>query len=585
MIALLLVVGLATPAHASPTVASLVDGYVERYFQTFPTRATEAGRHDLDTQLEDLTPAAVDAWLTFNRETRAALVDALASGDISDDDRLDAEAVTAQIDREVHEFAVRKRPARDPLFWTSILANATVFLLVRDDQPVEARVNAATSRARLLGRLARQARQALSTSDPSHVVPEFCRLAARQSRSAATFYGDGFPRTVAGLLSQSGGQENVGTSVDNARDGGRQAASALAELADFLEQLAARATGSPRLGDDYATVFRLGTGISEPVSQVLARAEADLAAKRRETAEYGRSVWHELVPGETPPADDATLVRRLFDRVEADRDTEIGEYVAGWRRNTAELERFVRQKGMMTLPDPLTLIIDTSPSYFAGQSVGGVYPAGPYAPEGKTLLFVPVPADTATPAERDAFYRDFNRSFNRMIAPHELIPGHYVQLKYAARHPRKVRALFADAVYVEGWGTFCERLLLDQGWGGPLPRLAHLKKQLENIARAIVDVRVHTQDLSQDAVMRFVKEEAFQGDQLARNMWVRSIRTAPQITTYYLGYREVARLYDQARRAQGAAFDLRTFLDGMMELGPVPVRHYERISARGAAQR
>ncbi|MCH7728848.1 MAG: hypothetical protein IH991_20535, partial [Planctomycetes bacterium] len=44
---------------------------------------------------------------------------------------------------------------------------------------------------------------------------------------------------------------------------------------------------------------------------------------------------------------------------------------------------------------------------------------------------------------------------------------------YFARHPRKVRALFGDGVYIEGWGTFCERLMLDLGWGGPLDRLAH----------------------------------------------------------------------------------------------------------------
>ena len=99
-----------------------------------------------------------------------------------------------------------------------------------------------------------------------------------------------------------------------------------------------------------------------------------------------------------------------------------------------------------------------------------------------------------------------------MIVPHELIPGHYVQFKIAAHQPHKIRAVFPDPLYVEGWGTFCERMLLDQGWGGPLERLAHLKKQLENIARTIVDVRVHTENMSRDEVIHFVKEEALQND-------------------------------------------------------------------------
>jgi uncharacterized protein (DUF885 family) len=155
-----------------------------------------------------------------------------------------------------------------------------------------------------------------------------------------------------------------------------------------------------------------------------------------------------------------------------------------------------------------------------------------------------------------------------------LIPGHYVQLKFAARHPHKVRAVFPDPIYVEGWGTFCERLLLDQGWGGPLERLAHLKKQLENIARTIVDIRVHTQNMTRDDVIRFVKEEALQDDQFATNMWTRTLTSSPQITTYYLGYAKVREVYDAARAARGDRFQLHDFMDGMMTLGPVRLEHY-----------
>ena len=161
-----------------------------------------------------------------------------------------------------------------------------------------------------------------------------------------------------------------------------------------------------------------------------------------------------------------------------------------------------------------------------------------------------------------------------MITPHEILPGHYLQLKWATRHPRKVRALFADGVYVEGWGTFCERLAGRPRLGRTLARLAHLKKQLENTARAVVDVRVHTKGMTREEVLRFVREEALQDEQFAANMWMRSITTSPQITTYWLGYREVMDLYEDVRAARGAAFRLRDFMDGMMELGPVPVERY-----------
>jgi uncharacterized protein (DUF885 family) len=101
-----------------------------------------------------------------------------------------------------------------------------------------------------------------------------------------------------------------------------------------------------------------------------------------------------------------------------------------------------------------------------------------------------------------------------------------------------------------------------------------LKKQLENIARTVVDIRVHTRGMTRDEVISFVKEEALQDDRFASNMWARSIRSAPQLTSYYLGFNQVWSLYEDVKAARGEDFELRAFMDGMMEMGPVAVRHY-----------
>lgn len=191
-----------------------------------------------------------------------------------------------------------------------------------------------------------------------------------------------------------------------------------------------------------------------------------------------------------------------------------------------------------------------------------------------------MPPDNATLEQRESFFRDFNDHFQRMITPHEILPGHYTQLKYAARNPRKIRAMFPDNIYVEGWGTFCERLMLDLGFGGPLDRLAHLKKQMENIARTIVDIRVHTSGMTREEVTLFVEQEALQGEQLARNMWTRTITTSPQLTYYYLGYTAVRDVYDAVRAAQGSQFHLRAFNDALMNIGPVPPSEVTRLLLR-----
>ncbi|HET9796054.1 MAG TPA: DUF885 domain-containing protein [Thermoanaerobaculia bacterium] len=552
------------PIFLAPLVAAsfapIRDRYVDRYFAAYPTAATQAGRHEHDRELEDWSPARRRRWLDENRRTLAAIDAWERASPGTADDRLDAEALAAQVRREIHDFAVRRRPDRDPLWWTEPIGNATVFLLIRDDRPARERLSAAAARATLLPRLAGEAENALSAAPPGEIAPELCSIAASQVRASAAFYREGFPRVDASdaALSRSGAR----------------AAAALERFAAFLDGLGRKATGSPRLGKDYAETFRLGTGIAEPIENVLADAERDLAAKRVEAAAYGRTIWKSYFPDSAPPPDDRELLRRLFSRAADDHAPTVESFVAQYRARVVELERYLRERKIVTLPDPLTIWTDRSPAFFVGQSVGGIYAAGPWEPDAKTLWFLPTPPEGATAAEREAFFRDFNDHFNAMITPHETLPGHYLQLKFAARHPRKVRAIFADGVFVEGWGTFCERLMLDEGWGGPLDRVAHLKKQMENIARTIADIRVHTKGTSREELTRFLRDDAVQDAQFSSNMWTRAITSAPQLTFYYLGYREVRGLFDDVRRARGPAFRLRDFMDAMMEDGPVPVAHY-----------
>jgi len=559
MLTILLSLAIST---ASP--ADLVSAYIEKYFETFPSRATEAGRHDRDRELEDLTPERLRSWVDFNRATADRLSAELASGGLSEDDRLDAELLRAQIEWQLMELSRLERASRDPLFWTNIASNATVFLLVRDDRPLSERLLAARARVGQLPRLCRQAEQALAATPPDRVAPDFARIAAGQARASALFYRQGF----ASLFS---GEEKEAASKEAAA-----AAGALDHLATYLDGLSRRATGSPRLSADYPEALRIVTGETSP-DALLARATADLAAKKKEAAAYGRSVWKEIFPGTEPPASDREVLTKLFARVSADRAKTTEEFVEDYRKQVADLNAYLHAHEIVTLPDPLTVYTDRSPGYFIGQSVGGVYPAGPYAPDAKTLWFLPTPPDSATPAERDGFFRDFNHHFNVMITPHEMLPGHYLQLKVAAHLPRKVRALFPDGVYVEGWGTFSERLMLDLGWGGPLDRLAHLKKQMENIARAIVDVSVHTKGMTREEVIRFVREEALQDEQFASNMWTRAITSPTQIPTYYLGYRQITDLYNDYKAARGDKFRLKEFMDGFLAPGPVSVSQCRAI--------
>ncbi len=158
-----------------------------------------------------------------------------------------------------------------------------------------------------------------------------------------------------------------------------------------------------------------------------------------------------------------------------------------------------------------------------------------------------------------------------MITAHEMIPGHYHQFKMAVKNPSLTRSLFADGVYVEGWGTFCEELALDAGWrdGNRLTRLAHLRKRMENAVRAYVSVMVHCESWDQEKMNQFVVEEGMLPPQFAANLWNRVLSSPMQLTTYYLGSSAFRELYEEEKARLGDGFSNKGFCDAVLAEGAV----------------
>src|SRR5262245_60238922 len=111
MLTLLLTAALLAPPPAAAP-ADLVAGYIQKYFETFPSRATDAGWHDRDKELEDMSPERLRAWIDFNRQTLTTLSAELAAKDLSADDRLDAELLKAQVEWQLFELSKIDRPGR-----------------------------------------------------------------------------------------------------------------------------------------------------------------------------------------------------------------------------------------------------------------------------------------------------------------------------------------------------------------------------------------------------------------------------------------------------------------------------------------
>jgi uncharacterized protein (DUF885 family) len=332
----------------------------------------------------------------------------------------------------------------------------------------------------------------------------------------------------------------------------------------------------------YAPKLRTYTGLDMSPEELESVAEREIAEVRRLMAVEARLYHEERFPGKAVPSSFDELVGAALVDMEKNRESDQAGFLHVFEDLIERSEAFVRDNAIATVPEPRTLWTGLSPAHFAGAAVGGVYPAGPFNPGAVTLFYLPTVPDDAPEDVKEGFYRSFNNHFNTMIIPHEITPGHYMQLKIAASLPRIGRSLFGDPLYVEGWATLCEVIALDAGWNGHdrLDRLAHLRKRLENAVRAYTSVQVHCRGWDKDRLTAFAVTEGLLAPQFAINLWDRVIDSPFQITSYFLGFREMSGLLERERARLGPQFDLQAFCDGILRAGAVPIASLDDILRR-----
>jgi uncharacterized protein (DUF885 family) len=189
----------------------------------------------------------------------------------------------------------------------------------------------------------------------------------------------------------------------------------------------------------------------------------------------------------------------------------------------------------------------------------------------------PTPADWT--AERSAsFYREYNKHMVHNLMVHEAMPGHYLQLMHSARFAGSgtpVRAVFWSGSFVEGWAVYAEEVMATHGYPGTgdprSVRMQQLKMQLRMTLNAILDAGVHAHGMTEAEAMSLMRDRAFQEEGETAGKWRRALLTSSQLSTYYVGYTEVADLARDLRAAQPALSE-RHLHDTILAHGSPPAR-------------
>jgi uncharacterized protein (DUF885 family) len=185
-----------------------------------------------------------------------------------------------------------------------------------------------------------------------------------------------------------------------------------------------------------------------------------------------------------------------------------------------------------------------------------------------------------SPDRQKEHLRDFNIPTLWNISIHEVYPGHFLHFRHLRQVESKVRksTLFAPASFVEGWAHYCEHMMVEAGFrrGDVTIRIGQLAEALVRLARFVVAIRLHCEDLSVEQGMRFFRDEAFLEETTARREAERGTFD-PTYLVYSLGKLMMLKLRRDYKEQQGGKYSLRAFHDAVLSQGSAPFWALRRL--------
>jgi uncharacterized protein (DUF885 family) len=207
-------------------------------------------------------------------------------------------------------------------------------------------------------------------------------------------------------------------------------------------------------------------------------------------------------------------------------------------------------------------------------SFASMWTAGPFESRPTRAYYYLTDVDpTWAPDRQDEHLRDYNYPTLWSISIHEVYPGHFLHYQHLRRVESKARKsiLFAPASFVEGWAHYCEQMMVEAGFGRDDygVKLGQLAEALIRLARFIVCIKLHTEDMSVEQGVRFFREEAFMEEAGARREAERGTFD-PTYLVYSAGKLMLLKLRNDYKQQQGKAFSLRGFHDTLLANGTAP---------------
>jgi uncharacterized protein (DUF885 family) len=540
--------------YPSEPFPHFVDDYLAYLHEALPSHAGLDGVHVHDDLLEDLSRPAVEAHVRalagFGRRLHQISPDLLSAVE-----RVEHPIVAANIEARMFDHEVTRSWEKNPQLYSDLIGSSLAGQALFAHAPEPERARRVVSKLRQVPRLVQAARDNIKECPGI-----FVKVGLETWRGVLKFIESDLPRAFSGL-------DDLHILGDLA-DASAEAAQAIKAYIDYLDtDLAPRAKASFRLGrEKFEQKLKLEEGVTLSADRLLAIALRELGAVQEEF----RAVASRINGGD--PLE--------VWRVAKEQHPQPGNLLAVAHAQVQELEEFLRSEGIVSLPESEPVIVAPSPEFYRW-AFASMWTPGPFESKPSRAYYYLTEADRSWPSERQKEHmRDFNIPTLWNISIHEVYPGHFLHFRHLRKVDSKVRksTLFAPVSFVEGWAHYCEQMMVEAGFRrrDPTIKLGQLAESLVRLARLVVSIRLHCEDLSVEQGMRFFRDEAFLEETTARREAERGTFD-PGYLLYSVGKLMMLKMRRDFKEQQGGKYSLRAFHDAVLSQGNAPFRAHRQL--------
>lgn len=532
---------------ASEPLPHFVDTLLAYLHERHPTHASLDGVHAHDDLLEDVSRPSIEAEVHALTGYLRRLTDISPEG-LTPTERLEHGMLAANLKSRIFDLEQVRTWERNPHYYSDLLASSLAGQALFSYAPPAERARRILSKLRQAPRLIQAARD--NVKDPPGI---FVKVGIETMRGALTFIEHDLPRALSDV-------DDLHLLGDLA-DAQAEAVQAVGAYVQYLEtEVGPKARASFRLGRDiFEQKLKLDEGLALPVDRLLAIATRELKA----TQEAFRSLAGRMNGGDPLEA---------WARTKGQHPAP-GELVSVARKQVDALATFLERQSIVTVPQSEQITVAPTPEFYRW-SFASMWTPGPFETKPTEAYYYLTDVDPSWPRDRqDGHLRDYNYPTLWSISIHEVYPGHFLHFQHLRRVESKTRKsiMFAPTSFVEGWAHYCEQMMIEAGFGREdrSVKLGQLAEALIRLARFIVCIKLHAEDMSVEQGMRLFRDEAFMEEASARREAERGTFD-PTYLVYTVGKLMLLKLRQDCKQHQGKAFSLRAFHDTLLGQGTAP---------------